>query len=560
VGRIVAGAHILEPSVRVIADEQLTGSALELVQRRLDLWLGQHVKKLLGPLFDLEKGEGLEGLARGIAFQIAESLGVLDRTRVAEDVKSLSQEARGVLRKLGVRFGAYHLYLPGLVKPAPRALAAQLWVLKNGGTEDVKGLGDVPHFAASGRTSFVADPAVPKGLYRAAGFRVCGERAVRVDILERLADLIRPAVAYRPGVTPGDPPPGAADGDGFVITMAMTSLAGCSGDAFGSILRSLGYVMDRRPGPPITVPLLPKAPTEALKPAAPPSAESGQEDETPAETAPPAADDVVPPTVDTAAGLARQSELVAAALEGGALEAIEPLVIGAANPDAPAAPQAAAEASVAEPVAAPAEEPSEPAEAADPAETLEPVAESVAAAELQPAPEASVEAPTADETPAVETVASEPHGVDAAASDTNEAEVASAPAEPVMIEVWRPHRHTGANRRPADQGRRRRPGPNGAPAAGPAQPAGEGAPAQETAPTHERPQRYRDPKRTEVPERSGREHRSNRNDRQDRSHSKDGPRPAPHKNERPRSEKQPDPNSPYAKLAALKAQLEQDRK
>ena len=78
VGKIAAGAHILQPTVRVLADEQLTGPALEMVQRRLDLWLAQHVKKLLGPLADLEHGEGLEGIARGIAFQVAESLGVLD--------------------------------------------------------------------------------------------------------------------------------------------------------------------------------------------------------------------------------------------------------------------------------------------------------------------------------------------------------------------------------------------------------------------------------------------------------------------------------------------------
>jgi ATP-dependent RNA helicase SUPV3L1/SUV3 len=79
---------------------------------------------------------------------------------------------------------------------------------------------------------------------------------VRVDILERLADLIRPAVSYRPGVSPGDPPPGAADGDGFVVTVAMTSLAGCSGDSFASILRALGYVPEHRKGPAITVALL----------------------------------------------------------------------------------------------------------------------------------------------------------------------------------------------------------------------------------------------------------------------------------------------------------------
>ena len=200
IGKIFAGSHVLEPRVSILADEQLTGQALAMVQRRLDVWLAQHVAKLLGPLADLEKGEGLDGIARGIAFHAAESLGVLDRARVADEVKSLSQDARAALRKFGVRFGAYHLYLPNLIKPAPRALAAQLYALKHGGGDAIKGLDDVLHLAASGRTSLAADTDVPRNLYRAAGFRVCGDRAVRVDILERLADLIRPAVSYRPGV------------------------------------------------------------------------------------------------------------------------------------------------------------------------------------------------------------------------------------------------------------------------------------------------------------------------------------------------------------------------
>ncbi|HEX3494429.1 MAG TPA: helicase-related protein, partial [Methylocella sp.] len=256
IGKICAGTHVLEPRVSILADEQLTGQALAMVQRRLDVWLGQHVAKLLGPLADLEKGDGLDGIARGIAFHTAESLGVLDRARVADAVKSLSQDARAALRKFGIRFGAYHLYLPNLIKPAPRALAAQLYALKHGGGDAVKGLDDVLHLAASGRTSLAADKGVQRNLYRAAGFRVCEDRAVRVDILERLADLIRPAVSYRPGVSPGDPPPGAADGDGFVVTVAMTSLAGCSGDSFASILRALGYVPEHRKGPAITVALL----------------------------------------------------------------------------------------------------------------------------------------------------------------------------------------------------------------------------------------------------------------------------------------------------------------
>ena len=146
----------------------------------------------------MSAAEDITGIARGIAYQLVEALGVLDRSQVAQDVKSLDQAARAALRKHGVRFGAYHLYLPALLKPAPRSLAAQLWALKYGGPE-LKGLDELQRLASSGRTSLPVDKEVPKPLYRTVGYRVCGERAVRVDILERLADLIRPALAWRPG-------------------------------------------------------------------------------------------------------------------------------------------------------------------------------------------------------------------------------------------------------------------------------------------------------------------------------------------------------------------------
>ena len=71
---------------------------------------------------------------------------------------------------------------------------------------------------------------------------------MRVDILERLADLIRPALSWREA-SPGPKPAGAFDGRGFTVTGAMTSLTGASGEDFASILRSLGYRMERRPKP-----------------------------------------------------------------------------------------------------------------------------------------------------------------------------------------------------------------------------------------------------------------------------------------------------------------------
>ena len=121
-------------------------------------------------------------------------------------------------------------------------------------------LSGAQHLASSGRTSFPVDKALPRDAYRVLGYRQCGERAVRVDILERLADLIRPALAWREA-SPGEKPAGAFDGRGFVVTQAMTSLTGSAGEDFASILRALGYRMDKRP------PLPPK-PVAAIEPVA----------------------------------------------------------------------------------------------------------------------------------------------------------------------------------------------------------------------------------------------------------------------------------------------------
>ncbi|HWK00426.1 MAG TPA: helicase-related protein [Xanthobacteraceae bacterium] len=247
VAKLIPADDVLEPRLRILADEQLTGPVREKVEERLVRWMKAHVEKLLGPLVALGKAGDVTGIARGVAFQLVEAFGVLERAKVADEVKGLDQPTRAILRQHGVRFGAHHIYMPALLKPAPRALSTLLWALKNGGLQQ-KGVDDLPALAASGRTSIPVDPEIAKPLYRLAGYRVCGARAIRVDILERLADLIRPALAWRPGMQ-GDKPAGAFDGRGFTVTVAMTSLVGCAGEDFAAILRALGYRMDRRPAP-----------------------------------------------------------------------------------------------------------------------------------------------------------------------------------------------------------------------------------------------------------------------------------------------------------------------
>src|SRR5262249_39600262 len=146
VAKLVAAEDALHPRIRIIADERLTGASREKVQTRLDLWLKTHIEKLLLPLFELSKAEDVTGIARGIAFQLIEALGVIERSKIAAEMKDLDQPSRATLRKYGVRFGAYHIYFPALLKPAARALAALLWSLKQDNV-DLNALSGAQHLA-----------------------------------------------------------------------------------------------------------------------------------------------------------------------------------------------------------------------------------------------------------------------------------------------------------------------------------------------------------------------------------------------------------------------------
>jgi ATP-dependent RNA helicase SUPV3L1/SUV3 len=526
VGRLAAGEDALKPRVRIIADEHLTGAPRDAVQARLDLWLKSHIERLLEALFRLAAAEDIIGIARGVAFQLTEALGVLDRQRVAEEVKGLDQPTRATLRKYGVRFGAYHVYIPAMLKPGPRVLAAQLWGLKHGGSE-TKGLEEIIQLAASGRTSIAVDKDVSRILYRIAGYRVCGERAVRVDILERLADLIRPALAWRAG-TAAAAPPGAVDGFGFTVTVGMTSLVGCSGEDFASVLRALGYRMEKRPRPgeasmPATVEAQPENSTSAIV-----SAEPGADAGTPEVGAPAIGPELAPETaMPDPEGQQAQEVTDTTAERTAALAHSEqvPLAIPEPIVDVSEAPALAA--------------------------ALAPAGESGDSTSAErPAPDAK-----ADE----------------------------------FIEVWRPGRRDPHPRKPR-HAQRRSPQARAATAAdtAAAQPTPvtgaetppSAAPATSTAASpSDRLQETREARdqRTRHDRRDHRE-RSQRQDRSARREGADRPgrRERVPRDERPdrdpelrakyikgrtdRREREPDPNSPFAKLAALKEQLEASSK
>jgi ATP-dependent RNA helicase SUPV3L1/SUV3 len=556
VGKLVAGEEVLKPRLRIIADEQLTGAPREIVQARLDLWLKTHIEKLLGPLFQLAASEEVTGIARGVAFQLVEALGVLDRRKVAEDVKGLDQPARATLRKFGARFGAYNIYIPPLLKPAPRVLALQLWALKQG-DRATAGLDSIERLAASGRTSIAADKEIDHALYAVAGYRVCGERAVRVDMLERLADIIRPALAWRDGA-PGIKPAAAFDGSGsFTVVVGMTSLVGCAGEDFAAILRSLGYRMEKRPKPP--EPVAPDAPVSEM-----PAPESAPTSGT--ETEPAAAAAAMESVTETAAESADQAvaDVVAAASPEPAEPIAEP--VGEQTSDSvsnsePAVPPGGETvlAAVPEPILMQADE---PAASAVPEATAETVVDESQLIEVwrlgrlegprrhrrppRPRPQSHARAENLDRTGSQSPAAA----ADAAAPAGEAVPSAAEGAD-------------GADRRQDRKPRRHRQGrsdPNRSEANRPDANRPEANRADQHRPDQNRPNRGDRPDRGDRPERHGRPGRAGGGDRPDRDPELRAKYVKGRGEGRERRDKAPDPNSPFAKLAALKEQLEANAK
>ncbi len=222
VGKLVAGAEPLKPMVEVFVDEAAGPDVEQKVQRRLQHFIDRKVAALFEPLLNLSRDEELSGLAKGFAFRMVEALGVLPRAQVAQEVKDLDQDARGALRKHGIRFGQFTIFMPLLLKPTPTRLRLVLWALSSG-------LQEFPEAPPPGLVTVPVAKDAPQGYDTMCGYRNAGERSIRIDMLERLADMLR-----------------AEDSrGGFEAKPDMLSITGMTLEQFADLMQGLGYKAER---------------------------------------------------------------------------------------------------------------------------------------------------------------------------------------------------------------------------------------------------------------------------------------------------------------------------
>ena len=126
-GKLVAGPDAMSPMVEPFVDVEAGADVAEKVRRRLSHFINRKVEAAFEPLIAMKNDEAITGLARGVAFRLIESLGVIPRSAIGDDVKALDQDARSMLRKHGVRFGQFTIFQHLMLKPAPTRLRLVLW-------------------------------------------------------------------------------------------------------------------------------------------------------------------------------------------------------------------------------------------------------------------------------------------------------------------------------------------------------------------------------------------------------------------------------------------------
>ncbi len=216
----IAGGAPFKPRVRLIG-EFGNDAARERAARRLEAYVASEASHRLAPLKHLTEAiaDGrLRGLARGVAYQLVERFGVLDRRAAEEHIRALSRSERRILKSFGVRFGAFSLYLPALLTAEALAIGAVFAHLA------------APRWRpAPGKLNVLPSPAPPTEALSLRGLAAVAGLAIPVMALETFDAMARAA-------------PSGSRPDLIELTPTLLAVVGWTAAQADAILRSLGFV------------------------------------------------------------------------------------------------------------------------------------------------------------------------------------------------------------------------------------------------------------------------------------------------------------------------------
>ncbi len=225
IAKLAKGSDYLNPKIDLIIDEMIENDERNKLNDYLNEWIIKKIENELDSLIKLKNIKEENPELRALAYRLYENNGVIKRSSINDYLKKINQDDRKKLRKIGVKFGRFHIFLFKLFKPSSVSLRILLWKSYNNEFLNLS----PPTF---GLNFLINMKSINKDFMLLCGFEKFDNIFVRIDILERLFLLIFNSKKN--------------EQKEIKVIPEMLNLLGCSKENFKKLLTKMNYKINEK--------------------------------------------------------------------------------------------------------------------------------------------------------------------------------------------------------------------------------------------------------------------------------------------------------------------------
>ncbi len=219
VGKLKKGKSIYKPTAEALNSEYLTSENKLLISVKLQKWLDNEIKETLYPL-SKNLDDDINSEIRAIVFNCLENFGNYPVEKFKNILKTITQESKLQLTKLGIRIGAKYFFIPNLLKKKPLEFCAILW-----NTFYQSNIDNLLPLPLNGRVSFTSEVKMPDNYWQSIGYINIRNFIFRIDIFEKIFFIARQKLKKGP----------------FLESADLMNPVGCNSDQLKDIMAFCGY-------------------------------------------------------------------------------------------------------------------------------------------------------------------------------------------------------------------------------------------------------------------------------------------------------------------------------
>ena len=219
IGKLKKGKSIYRPIADALNSEYITSENKLLISAKLQKWLDDEINNTLYPI-NKKLDEDINPEIRAIAFNCFENFGNYPIEKFRDTLKTISQESKLQLSKLGIRVGAKFFFIPNLLKKKPLEFNAILWkTYYQNDNEDILPL------PLNGRVSFTSEIKMPEHYWQCIGYVNINNFIFRIDVFEKIFFIARQKLKKGP----------------FLESSDLMNPIGCNSNQLKEIMVFCGY-------------------------------------------------------------------------------------------------------------------------------------------------------------------------------------------------------------------------------------------------------------------------------------------------------------------------------